>query len=70
MPGDEDATAGCHGAHVLAMTVMPGQKGTAGVEEIPDPDMQDGALLVGHSGRYLRDRPRDCKGHRRRAAIR
>jgi threonine dehydrogenase-like Zn-dependent dehydrogenase len=29
-----------------AMTVMPGQKGTAGVEQIPDPDMQDGTLLV------------------------
>ena len=28
------------------MTVMPGQKGTAGVEEIPDPDIQDSALLV------------------------
>ena len=28
------------------MTVMPGQKGTAGVEQIPDPDMRDGALLV------------------------
>ncbi len=29
-----------------AMTVVPGQKGTAGIEEVPDPDMQDGALLV------------------------
>ena len=29
-----------------AMTVVPGQKGTAGIEEMPDPDMQDGALLV------------------------
>jgi threonine dehydrogenase-like Zn-dependent dehydrogenase len=28
------------------MTVRPGQKGTAGVEEIPQPDRQDGALLV------------------------
>ena len=28
------------------MTVMPGQKGTAGIEEIPDPGIQDGALLV------------------------
>jgi len=28
------------------MTVVPGQKGTAGIEEVPDPDMQDGALLV------------------------
>ena len=25
------------------MTVVPGQKGTAGIEEVPDPDMQDGA---------------------------
>jgi threonine dehydrogenase-like Zn-dependent dehydrogenase len=25
---------------------MPGQKGTAGVEDIPDPDVQDSALLV------------------------
>ena len=29
-----------------AMTVVPGQKGTAGVEEVPDPDAQDAALLV------------------------
>ena len=28
------------------MTVVPGQKGTAGVGEVPDPAMQDGALLV------------------------
>lgn len=28
------------------MTVVPGQKGTAGVEEVPDPDTQDAALLV------------------------
>ena len=28
------------------MTVVPGQKGTAGLEEVPDPDLQDGALLV------------------------
>jgi threonine dehydrogenase-like Zn-dependent dehydrogenase len=28
------------------MTVVPGQKGTAGLEEVPDPGMQDGALLV------------------------
>jgi glucose 1-dehydrogenase len=28
------------------MTVVPGQKGTAGIEEVPDPDMQDRALLV------------------------
>ena len=28
------------------MTVMPGQKGTAGIEEVPDPGIQDGALLV------------------------
>ena len=28
------------------MTVMPGQKGTAGIEEVPDPGRQDGALLV------------------------
>jgi glucose 1-dehydrogenase len=28
------------------MTVVPGQKGTAGIEEVPVPDMQDGALLV------------------------
>jgi glucose 1-dehydrogenase len=29
-----------------AMTVVPGQKGTADIEEVPDPDMQDGTLLV------------------------
>ena len=28
------------------MTVVPGQKGTAGIEEVPDPGKQDGALLV------------------------
>ena len=28
------------------MTVVPGQKGTAGIEEVPDPGRQDGALLV------------------------
>jgi threonine dehydrogenase-like Zn-dependent dehydrogenase len=28
------------------MTVMPGQNGTAGVEDIPDPDAQDSTLLV------------------------
>jgi hypothetical protein len=46
LPGEEDATAGCDDADVRAMTVVPGQKGTAGIEEVPDPDMQDGALLV------------------------
>ena len=29
-----------------AMTVVPGQKGTAGLEAVPGPDVQDGALLV------------------------
>ena len=28
------------------MTVVPGQKGTAGIAEVPDPGTQDGALLV------------------------
>ena len=28
------------------MTVVPGQKGTAGIEVVPGPDMRDGALLV------------------------
>jgi NADPH:quinone reductase-like Zn-dependent oxidoreductase len=28
------------------MTVVPGQKGTAGLEAVPGPDVQDGALLV------------------------
>ena len=28
------------------MTVVPGQKGTAGIGEVPDPGMQDGAMLV------------------------
>ena len=31
---------------MCAMTVVPGQKGTAGLEAFPGPDMQDGALLV------------------------
>jgi NADPH:quinone reductase-like Zn-dependent oxidoreductase len=46
MQGEADATAGRDDAHVRAMTVVPGQKGSAGIEEVPDPDMQDGALLV------------------------
>jgi threonine dehydrogenase-like Zn-dependent dehydrogenase len=29
-----------------AMTVLPGQKATVGVEEVPDPNMGDGVLLV------------------------
>src|SRR4051812_36594250 len=29
-----------------AMTVRPGQTGTAGLEEVPLPDSQDGTLLV------------------------
>ncbi len=29
-----------------AMTVVPGQKGTAAIEEVRDPGMQVGALLV------------------------
>ena len=28
------------------MTVVPGQKGTAGVGQVPDPATKDGALLV------------------------
>jgi threonine dehydrogenase-like Zn-dependent dehydrogenase len=28
------------------MTVVPGEKGTARVEEVPDPNLRDGALLV------------------------
>ena len=31
---------------MCAMTVVPGQKGTADLEAFPDPGMQDGALLV------------------------
>ena len=31
---------------MCAMTVVPGRKGTAGIEDVPDPDMQDGALMV------------------------
>ena len=37
---------GCDDADMHAMTVVPGQKGTAGVEEVPDPDAHDAALLV------------------------
>src|SRR5271166_6335881 len=40
------ATGGCEDADARAMTVVPGQKGTAGIEEVPDPGLQDGALLV------------------------
>ncbi len=36
----------CDDADMHAMTVVPGQKGTAGVEEVPDPGAQDAALLV------------------------
>ncbi len=46
LPGEADATAGRDDAHVRATTVVPGQKGTAGIKEVPDPRMQDGALLV------------------------
>src|SRR5919109_1021378 len=45
-PGEAGATSGCDDADMRAMTVVPGQKGTAGIEEIPDPAMRDGALLV------------------------
>jgi D-arabinose 1-dehydrogenase-like Zn-dependent alcohol dehydrogenase len=38
--------ARCDDMDVRAMTVRPGQKGTLGVEEVPHPDLQDGALLV------------------------
>jgi glucose 1-dehydrogenase len=31
---------------MLAMTAVPGRRGTAGVEEVPDPSEADGALLV------------------------
>ena len=31
---------------MLAMTAVPGERGTAGVEEVPDPPESDGALLV------------------------
>ncbi len=37
---------GCDDADMRAMTVVPGQKETAGVEEVPDPDAHDAALLV------------------------
>ncbi len=42
MSGEADATAGRDDAHMRAMTVVLGQNGTAGIEEVPDPDMQDG----------------------------
>ena len=38
--------SGCDDADMRAMTVVPGQKGTAGLEAVPGPDVQDGALLV------------------------
>jgi hypothetical protein len=41
-----DAAAWCDGAGVRAMTVVPGQKGTVGVEEVPDPNTEDGVLLI------------------------
>ena len=41
-----DATPRRDDTHMRAMTVIPGQKGTAHIEEVPDPGMQDGALLV------------------------
>lgn len=31
---------------MLAMTVVPGQPGSAGIEDVPEPDRGDGALLV------------------------
>ena len=36
---------------MLAITVTPGEPGSSGVEEVPDPDPNDGALLV--RGRLL-----------------
>ena len=36
----------CIRDRVRAMTVVPGEKGTARVEEVPDPNLRDGALLV------------------------
>src|SRR4029077_1538037 len=45
--GDEAGTpAPRDDADVRAMTVKPGQKGTAGVEEVPDSRTEEGALLV------------------------
>jgi threonine dehydrogenase-like Zn-dependent dehydrogenase len=40
------AAAGRDDAQVRAMTVRPGQKQTAGVEEVPHPGRQDSTLLV------------------------
>jgi len=31
---------------VRAMTVVPGEKGTAGVKDVPEPDKREGAVLV------------------------
>jgi len=44
--GEAAAPAGCDDAGVRAMTVLPGQKGTAGLEQVPDPKPDDGGLLV------------------------
>jgi threonine dehydrogenase-like Zn-dependent dehydrogenase len=38
--------ARCDDTNVRAMTVQPGQKGIVAVEEVPHPDLHDGALLV------------------------
>jgi threonine dehydrogenase-like Zn-dependent dehydrogenase len=45
-PDEAAAAAGRDDAQVRAMTVRPGQKQTADVEELPRPGRQDGTLLV------------------------
>src|SRR5689334_20537222 len=44
--GEATVTAGRDDTDVRAMTVRPGRKDTAGLEEVPHPDSQDGTLLV------------------------
>jgi threonine dehydrogenase-like Zn-dependent dehydrogenase len=51
------------------MTVVPGQKGTAGLEEVPDPDMQDGALMVRGMAVGICGTDRESGGRVRHAAI-
>ena len=53
------------------MTAVPGQKGTAGTEEVPAPGMQDGALLVRGMAVGICGTDREIAGGRlRHAAIR
>ena len=54
-----------------AITVVPGQAGSARLDDVPEPDPSEGAVLVdGARPRRLRHRPRDRRRRVRRGAAR